>query len=68
MQAGEHLNNLYSVGADLKVRLGNLLWIPYATRIGLRYDYNGGNCLESLKAAGAHVDRHSLQLIMSVDM
>lgn len=68
MQAGRRLNNLYSAGADLKVRLGNLLWIPYTTRIGLRYDYNGGNCLESLKAAGAHVDRHSLQLIMSVDM
>ncbi len=68
MPSDRHLYNLYSIGADLKVRLGNLIWIPYTTRIGLRYDYNGGNCLESIKAAGIHVERHSLQLIMSVDM
>ena len=28
-----------SFGADLSVRLGNLLWIPYDTRIGVTYDY-----------------------------
>ena len=62
-----HLH-LYSIGADIRLRLGNLLWLPYTTRIGLRYDYNGGNCLESLKSAGIALDSHSLQLIMSVDM
>lgn len=64
----DRLYNLYSIGADLKLRLGNLLWIPYATRVGLRYDYNGGNCMEILKTAGIPADRHSLQLIMSVDL
>ena len=61
-------NNLYSIGTDLKIRLGNLLWIPYTTRIGIRYDYNGGNCYSRLKESGVSVDRHSLQLIMSIDM
>lgn len=31
-----------SVGADLTVRLGNLLWIPYDTRVGVTYDYCTG--------------------------
>ncbi len=64
----DRLYNLYSIGADFKIRLGNLLCIPYATRIGLRYDYNGGNCMEILKTAGVSADSHSLQLIMSVDL
>lgn len=68
MPSGKRLYNLYSIGADIKVRLGNLLWLPYTTRIGLRYDYNGGNCLESIKTAGIMADKHSLQFIMSVDM
>lgn len=68
MPSERNLFNLYSIGADLNVRLENLIWIPYTTRIGLRYDYNGGNCLENLRAAGMTADRHSLQLIMSVDM
>lgn len=32
--------NLFSVGADLTVRLGNFFWLPYDTRIGIRYARN----------------------------
>ena len=32
--------NLFSVGADLTVNLGNFFWIPYDTQIGIRYARN----------------------------
>lgn len=32
--------NLFSVGADLTVRLGNFFWLPYDTQIGIRYARN----------------------------
>lgn len=32
--------NLFSVGADLSVNLGNFFWLPYDTRIGIRYARN----------------------------
>ncbi len=34
---------LYSVGADLTVRVGNLLWAPYECHIGVTWSYNGGS-------------------------
>ena len=34
--------HLGSVGADVCVVLGNFLWIPYDTRIGLSYYFNAG--------------------------
>lgn len=32
--------NLFSVGADLTVNLGNFFWLPYDTQIGIRYARN----------------------------
>lgn len=32
--------NLFSVGADLTVNLGNFFWLPYDTQIGIRYAHN----------------------------
>lgn len=32
--------NLFSIGADLTVRLGNFFWLPYDTQIGIRYARN----------------------------
>lgn len=32
--------NLFSVGADFTVRLGNFFWLPYDTQIGIRYARN----------------------------
>lgn len=58
---------LYSVGADFCVRLGNLLIIPYDTRIGVSYDYNGGSSLYSvLSSSGYETSRHSVSLVFNV--
>ncbi len=42
--------NLFSVGADLTVNLGNFFWLPYDTRIGIRYARNFWN----------HIDRFQI--------
>ena len=59
---------LFSAGADLTAVLGNLLWIPYPTRIGVSYNYNGGPSFAELAAKGLPMDRHSFSLIFSVEM
>jgi len=64
---GSEAEHLYSVGADFCVRLGNFFFIPYDTRIGVSYDYNGGSSLYSaLTTAGYETGRHSLSLVFSV--
>lgn len=60
--------NIYSVGADFSVRLGNFLVIPYDTRIGVSYNYKGGSFLEEIKTAGNITDsRHSWDMIFTID-
>ena len=59
---------LYSVGADLSVRLGNLLWVPYATRVGVSWNYNGGTIADALSAESITVPAHRFSLIFSVDL
>lgn len=59
--------SLYSVGADFAAVLGNLLWVPYRTRIGVSYNYNGGASFESFAAQGL-ADRHQVSLVFSVDL
>ena len=48
------------VGAELCVVLGNILWIPYATRVGVKYYYNMG--------IPSGLDPHQFDLVFSVDM
>lgn len=58
--------SLFSTGAELVARLENLLWIPYTTRIGVSYSYNGGSGFNLLSSAyGA--DRNHFSLIFSID-
>lgn len=59
---------LYSAGADLAVRLSNLLWIPYATRIGVSYDYNGGSIYSDLVSREYDIPRHHFGLVFSVEL
>lgn len=59
---------LFSAGADFCVRLGNLLWIPYDTRIGISYNFKGGNLFQALRNVGYEDSRHSVSLIFSVDL
>ena len=60
--------SLFSAGADFSVRLGNLLWLPYDTRIGVSWNYKGGSLFSALQAAGYEKSRHSISLIFSVDV
>lgn len=62
------LRTLFSAGADFSVRLGNLLWVPYDTRIGISYSYKGGNLFATLQQLGYEHSRHSISLIFSVDL
>lgn len=62
------LRNLFSIGADFSVRLGNLLWIPYDTRIGISYNYKGGNIYGMLEQTGYEQSRHSVSMILTVDI
>lgn len=59
---------LYSAGADLAVRLGNLLWIPYATRLGVSYNYNGGTLMAELVDRGYNIPTHRFSLVFTVDI
>ena len=43
---------LTSVGADLTICLGNILWLPYDTKIGVRYAYNSWNEIGRLPVIG----------------
>ncbi len=43
---GVSSENLFSAGADLSVNLGNFLWLPYDTQIGIRYARNFWNNID----------------------
>ena len=59
--------NLFSAGADLVFKLGNLLWLQYDTRIGVSWSYNGGSTFEEMTAQGYEPERHHFGLIFSMD-
>ena len=59
---------LYSAGADFCVRLGNLLWVPYATRLGVSWNYNGGTIAEALSSGDITVPAHRFGLVFSVNL
>lgn len=60
---------LYSLGAQVAMRLGNLLWIPYGTAVGVSYSYNGGDLFDVIASAGRTMPlkRHSFGFVFSVD-
>lgn len=55
-QAGIQSENLSSVGFDLAVTLGNLLWLPYDTQIGVRYSRNHWNNIDQFNTKGLSKD------------
>ncbi len=61
-----YTGNLISVGADVCARLGNLLWIPYATRIGVSYNWNGGKDFEAASQSSG-TGRNNVSLFLSID-
>ena len=52
--------HLGCTGFDLSVVLGNFLWIPYETRVGVRYYYNFG--------APDGLSPHFVDAVFSVDL
>lgn len=59
--------SLFSVGGEFRVKLGNLLWIPYATRVGISFDYNGGSSFNEVSARTG--DGHtSVGLVFSMEL
>lgn len=65
---GEHFGSLYGVGADFTVRLGNLAFIPYDTRIGVRASYLGGSLYGSLNKMGAQTQPYSIKMLFTIDL
>jgi hypothetical protein len=58
---------LWSAGASLTAHLGNLLWLPYDTSIGIDYCYNGGHDYSRLDSYGADLSRSAVSVIFSID-
>ena len=56
---------LVSAGASLTAVLGNLLWIPYDTRIGVDWSVNAGSGFDALDGAEG---RHYVGFVFSVDL
>ena len=59
--------DLYSAGMDLNLRLGNLAWIPYPIRVGVRAAYNGGSSYSFLKSIRHEPKRFTLGFNFDVD-
>ncbi len=53
---GVSAENLFSVGADLTVNLGNFFWLPYDTQIGIRYARNFWNHLDYFPVNNLNAD------------
>ena len=66
-KASRSSTSLFSVGADLTAHLGNFLWIPYDTRIGVEYEYLGGAGFGALQEGGRETVPHSVGLLFSID-
>ncbi len=59
--------HLCSVGADLSVSLGNLLWLPFNSEIGVSYSYNCGSGF-NLVNSGNYPGRHYVGMIFNIDI
>lgn len=60
--------NLISAGATLEARLGNLLMIPYDTRIGITYSRNAGSLYDQVSAYTSGIKRNYIGFSLAVDM
>lgn len=59
---------LFSTGAELTMNLGSLAWVPYDTRVGFSYSFNGGPSWADMTKNGVTLQRHHLGFIFSVDL
>ncbi|MBQ6254395.1 MAG: hypothetical protein IJK05_07090 [Bacteroidales bacterium] len=66
LAGGKNLDLVSSVGVDLAVGLGNMLWLPYDSRIGIRYARNSWKETEGFDSSG--LDRHFFGLVFDVSL
>lgn len=59
--------NLLSAGADLAVRLGNLAWIPYDTKLGISFNRLGGSGFEEMSGKAGISGHNSFEMIFAID-
>ena len=58
---------LCSAGAELCAVLGNFLWLPYETRIGVSYSYNFGPSFARV-GGDNYPGRHVFQMVFNIDL
>ena len=56
-----------SAGTEFCAVLGNFLWLPYQTKIGVSYSYNFGPSYGKL-ATDMYPGRHCLQMVFNIDI
>lgn len=60
-------SGLWSLGADFCVKLGNFLWLPFATRLGVSYNYKGGSLYPELQSLGYDSSLHNYGILLSME-
>ena len=58
---------LCSAGAELCAVLGNFLWLPYQTKIGVSYSYNFGPSYSRFLTDDPAL-RHNVQMVFNIDI
>ena len=58
---------LCSAGTEFSAVLGNFLWLPYQTRIGVRYSYNFGPSFPKV-SSDYSIGKHCFQMVFNIDM
>ena len=56
-----------SAGAELCAVLGNFLWLPYQTKIGVSYSYNFGPSYNRFLTDDPAL-RHTVQMVFNIDI
>ena len=56
-----------SAGAELCAVLGNFLWLPYQTKIGVSYSYNFGPSFGKM-STDSYPGRHTVQMVFNIDL
>lgn len=59
---------LFSVGAVFNVVLGNLCWLPYTTRIGVSFSWNGGSGWSVFQEDKVELNRTDIGINFTVDL
>lgn len=57
-------DNLYGIGASVAFTLGNLLWLPFDTRLGVQYIRNGGSLIAT---AAPDASLNNFGMVFSMD-